>query len=58
MTSFPLPCGYPGIRVVHSFEALLATPFESECNAICWRRELPGDFEEVVRALGAPTRTV
>ncbi len=53
MTSFPLPCGYPGIRVVHSFEALLATPFESECNAICWRRELPGDFEEVVRALGA-----
>lgn len=41
------------VRVVGSFEALLAAPFEGQCNAICWERSLVGDFDEVVRLLGA-----
>lgn len=41
------------VRVVDSFESLLATPFEGQCNALCWERTLPGDFDEVARTLGA-----
>ena len=39
------------VRRVDSFEALLTVPFEGSCNAICWERALPGDFDEVVRRL-------
>lgn len=39
------------MRVVDSFEALLETPFEGSCNAICWTRDLAGDFSEVARRL-------
>ncbi len=42
----------PGPCVVTSFEALLATPFQDGVNAVCWARDLQGDFDEVVRALG------
>jgi hypothetical protein len=41
------------VHVVDSFEALLAAPFEGACSAICWERTLTGDFDEVVRSLGA-----
>jgi hypothetical protein len=41
------------VRVVDSFADLLAVPFEGTCNAICWRRELTGDFDELVRRLPA-----
>jgi len=41
----------PQVRRVDSFEDLLAVPFEGNCNAICWERELTGDFDEVVRRL-------
>jgi hypothetical protein len=41
------------VRVVDSFADLLAVPFEGPCNAICWRRALTGDFDEVVRRLPA-----
>jgi hypothetical protein len=41
------------IRVVTSFDALIATPFRAGCNAICWQRQLVGDFDEVVRLLDA-----
>jgi hypothetical protein len=41
------------IRRVTSFAELLDTPFEDGVNALCWQRELAGDFGEVV-ALLAP----
>jgi len=41
------------VLVVASFEALLAARFEGACSAICWERTVAGDFEEVVRLLGA-----
>ncbi|MBL8730598.1 MAG: hypothetical protein JNM25_19425 [Planctomycetes bacterium] len=48
---FDPPAGYSRIRVVASFEALVAVPFRDGCNAVCWPRALPGDFDEVVRHL-------
>ncbi len=39
-------------RVVESFEALIATPLRDGVNAVCWPRNLQGDFDEVVRSLG------
>ena len=53
MTPFTLPTGYPRLRIVDSFEALLATPFADGVNALCWPRELPGDFAEVIALLPA-----
>lgn len=41
----------PGLCVVTSFEALIATPFRDGVNAVCWARDLQGDFDEVVREL-------
>ncbi len=41
-----------GVRIVHSFEELVATPFVDGINAVCWPRELTGDFAEVVDACG------
>jgi len=46
------PFDDPGLRVVTSFEALIATPFRDGVNAVCWPRDLPGDFDEVVQKLG------
>jgi hypothetical protein len=48
----PLP-GYARVRTVGSFDELLATPFAAGVNALCWPRELPGDFGEIVAQLGA-----
>jgi|UniRef100_UPI00404A2249 hypothetical protein len=45
--------GYPRIKMVGSFDELIGTPFRDGVNALCWRRELPGDFAAVVRAVGA-----
>lgn len=42
----------PSVRVVTSFEELLATPFRDGVNAVCWARDLQGDFDEVVEKLG------
>lgn len=39
-------------RDVESFAALVATPFAEGINAVCWRRQLSGDFAEVVARLG------
>lgn len=36
------------IHTVSNFEALVATTFQGDRNAICWTRELPGDFAEIV----------
>lgn len=43
---------YPRIKVVHSFDELVATPFAEGVNALCWPRALEGDFGEVVERLG------
>jgi hypothetical protein len=50
-----LPAGYPRVRVVTSFDELVATPFADGVNALCWPRQLDGDFAEVVRQLGQRT---
>jgi hypothetical protein len=39
-------------KIVDSFEELVRTPFENGLNALCWQRQIPGDFDEVARALG------
>lgn len=36
------------IQYVSSFQDLVSSPFEGETNAICWTRELTGDFSEIV----------
>lgn len=36
------------IHCVTSFKDLVATPFNEVINAICWTRELRGDFSEIV----------
>jgi len=50
----------PNVRVVDSFDALLATPFAGEVNAVCWARSLRGDFAALAARLAtsAPVRTV
>ncbi len=39
------------IRNVGSFEELVALPFQNEINALCWKRELQGDFAEIANKL-------
>jgi hypothetical protein len=48
----PLP-GYTRIKVVHSFAELMSTHLGGGVNALCWERELAGDFREIVEKLGA-----
>lgn len=36
------------IRNVSNFEDLVSAPFDGEMNAICWARQLSGDFAEIV----------
>lgn len=50
MTSFVLPPVCARIKRVNSFTELVTTPFAGDVNALCWERELPGDFAEVVAA--------
>ncbi len=37
--------------LVFNFRDLTSTPFRDEMNAICWERELTGNFEEIVNAI-------
>ncbi|MDX2171544.1 MAG: hypothetical protein SFY56_00390 [Bacteroidota bacterium] len=37
------------IQCVESFHDLVSVPFHGEINAICWNRELRGDFSEIVK---------
>lgn len=39
------------IKRVTSFHDLVSTPFHDEINAICWSRELIGDFSEIVNKI-------
>lgn len=38
-------------KVCKSFEELTNNFFKNEINALCWQRELKGDFEEIVQKL-------
>lgn len=49
-TFFP-PAGYHRIKVVNSFDELISARFADGINALCWPRDLPGDFDEVVKQL-------
>lgn len=39
------------IQLVNSFEELTSTSFFEEMNALCWKRELEGDFSEIVHKI-------
>ncbi|MEQ1652615.1 MAG: hypothetical protein ABL897_09020 [Hyphomicrobium sp.] len=41
------------VRYVDSFDALIATPFAGDVNALCWPRQLAGDFQEIIDRLQA-----
>ena len=40
------------IGVVYTFSELVHTDFKGEMNALCWHRNLDGDFNEIVTQLG------
>ena len=42
---------YHQIKTVFSFSDLVNTAFQGENNALCWERNLDGDFEEIVSKL-------
>ena len=50
---FSVPFDYARVKVVSSLHELVTSPFVDGINALCWPRTLPGDFREVVEALGA-----
>jgi hypothetical protein len=37
------------VHVVTDFHSLVSTPFQGAMNAICWKRELTGNFSEIVQ---------
>ena len=39
------------IQRVTNFQDLIATPFQGKTNALCWTRNLIGDFSEIVKKL-------
>ena len=39
------------IQTVSNFHDLVTTQFHNEFNALCWNRELEGDFSEIVNAI-------
>lgn len=47
------PPANPRVKTVHSFDELLSTPFQDGINALCWPRNLDGDFAEIVQKLHA-----
>lgn len=53
MPHFALPSDYRRVKRVHSFHELVSTPFADGVNALCWQRELPAGFDDVVAAVSA-----
>ncbi|MEK5745626.1 DUF1826 domain-containing protein, partial [Acinetobacter variabilis] len=43
--------GNPQVRVVSTFSELVYSDFLGKANAICWSRNLSGDFNEIVAKL-------
>jgi len=48
---FNLSQAFHQIHCVSSFQELVVTPFQGNINAICWTRELTGDFSEIVNKI-------
>ncbi|MBL9113962.1 MAG: hypothetical protein JNJ83_03075 [Verrucomicrobiaceae bacterium] len=46
------------VRLVHSFDELLSTPFQADVNALCWQRKLDGDFSELLQHIESDTDIV
>lgn len=44
----------PPIQWVTSFQDLITTSYCDTINAICWKRDLIGDFEEIVQKISVP----
>ncbi len=44
-----LPKATNQIHLVTNFKDLVSKPFQGEMNAICWTRQLTGDFSEIVK---------
>ncbi len=42
---------HPQTAAVSTFSELVSTPFLGMVNALCWKRELKGDFKEIVDKL-------
>lgn len=42
---------YPQVAAVPDFQSLVETPFKGETNAMCWERNLEGDFEEIIQKI-------
>lgn len=51
MSSLVPSFDYRRIKRVNSFEELVSTPFRDGINALCWPRELPGNFREIADLL-------
>jgi hypothetical protein len=47
------PSNFPCVRIVDSFEKLVTTRFTGAVNALCWPRELAGDYAEIEQCLPA-----
>lgn len=41
------------IQTVSNFNDFVSTPFAGDINAICWKRQLSGDFSEIVKKFEA-----
>jgi len=39
------------IQYVANFHDLVSTPFHADVNALCWKRELKGDFAEIIKKI-------
>lgn len=39
------------IQYLSNFHELVSTPFREDINAMCWRRQLTGDFSEIVEKI-------
>lgn len=37
------------IYSITNFQDFISTPFQGDINAICWKRELKGDFAEIIK---------
>ena len=42
----------PRVKMVRSFDELVSTPWSEGVNALCWPRQLEGDFTEIVKVIG------
>ena len=38
-------------KKVHNFQDLISTPYQGETNAICWSRNLQGDYAEIANKI-------